>query len=123
MKTERRAVVRYSAKLPVEIEMGGYILDAVSIELSITGMRIACEGPIASNILNRYILVTPSENITANIHIKIPAARGLANTAHCRVKVISVHRVSQICYLVGLNIVEFEDDGQEIWAEHISKKS
>ena len=49
-------------------------------------MRIACEGPIASNMLNRYILVTPGENITANIHIKIPAARGLANTAHCRSK-------------------------------------
>lgn len=122
MKGERRAVARYRAKLPVEIEMGGHKFEnAASIEISLAGIRIACNGPVAGRILHQYIQVTPGENITANIQIKIPEATGLVNNIHCRTRVISVNRASQARYIVGLKFLEFDGYSQLVWTNYISK--
>lgn len=122
MKGERRAVARYRAVLPVEIEMGGNTFEnATSIEISLAGIRLTCDGPVAGSILHQYIQVTPGENITANIQIKIPEATGLVNNIHCRTRVISVNRASQARYIVGLKFLEFDGYSQLVWTNYISK--
>ncbi len=122
MKGERRAVARYRDMLPVEIEMGGHTFEnATSIEISLAGIRLTCDGPVADSILHQYIQVTPGENITANIQIKIPEATGLVNNIHCRTRVISVNRASQVRYIVGLKFLEFDGYSKLIWTNYISK--
>lgn len=122
MKTERRAVARYKAKLVVQINMDEYSFSATSMEISLEGLRIVCEGS-ENSIFNRYIQVTPGENIVANIEIKIPKSKGLlAETLICQTRVISVSRISQNSYIVGFNIVEFNGEGQAVWQDYISKK-
>jgi len=122
LKTERRAVARYRAKLAVQINMDEYSFDATSMEVSMRGLRIICEGSTANKIFNRYIQVTPGENIAADIHIKIPKPRGLTDTVKCLTRVISVNRASQSSYIVGFNIIEFDEDGRELWGHYISTK-
>lgn len=122
MKTERRAVARYRAKLTVQINMDEYSFDATSIEVSMRGLRIICEGPTANKIFNRYIQVTPGENIAADIQIKTPKPRGLTDTVKCLAKVISVNRASQSSYIVGFNIIEFVEDSRELWGDYIATK-
>ncbi len=122
MKTERRAVARYTAKLVVQISMDDYRFEAASKEVSLHGLRIICEGQIANKVFNRYIQVTPGENIAADIQIKTPKANGLEDTLCCRTKMISVSRISQSGYEVGFNIMEFDDNGQELWQDYISTK-
>ena len=122
MKTERRAVARYKAKLDVQIDMDEYSFDAVSMEVSLRGLRIVCEGLLANKIFNRYLRVTPGENITANIQIKIPRQHDLTDILKCHVRVISVNRISQSSYVVGFNIIEFDEDDLESWKTYIAKR-
>ncbi|MGH1537448.1 MAG: hypothetical protein ACRBDX_05310 [Gammaproteobacteria bacterium] len=122
MKTERRTIARYRAKLAVQIEMDDYCFDAISKEVSLRGLRIICEGSTANRIFNRYIQVTPGANITADIQIKTTNATGLTDTLCCRTRVISVSRISQSSYEVGFNIIEFEDNDHESWQDYISTK-
>jgi len=122
LKTERRAFARYRAKLAVQIDMDDYSFDATSMDVSLRGLRIVCEGPTASNIFNRYMQVIPGENITADIQIKVPNQSGLTDTLKCRARVISVSRISQSSYEVGFNIIELDEGDQEPWQDYISKK-
>jgi len=122
LKTERRAVARYRAKLDVQIDMDEYSFDAVSIEVSLRGLRIVCEGLLANKIFSRYLQVTPGENITAKIQIKIPRQHNLTETLKCNTRVISVNRVSQSSFVVGFNIIEFDGDVSESWKTYIAKR-
>ena len=122
MKTERRAFARYQAKLEVQIDMDDYRFDATSMDVSLQGLRIFCEGPTASNIFNRYIQVTPGENVTADIQIKVPNHSGLTDALKCQAKVIFVSRASQSSYVVGFNIIEFYENDQDTWQVYISNK-
>ena len=120
-KLERRAVARYRVKLPVDVEMDGYtISEAISIEISLAGIRLACEGPVAGKLLNKYIQVTPGENITANIEIKLPNPSGVTQNLHCKARVVSVNRASQVRYNVGFKFLKFDDDSQQYWQDYIS---
>ena len=121
MKQERRAVARYRVKLPVELEMEDFLIDtAPSVEISLTGIGVTCEGHAAGRVLNKFIQVTPGENITANILIKIPQSTGLPNNVQCKTRVISVNRISQLRYVVGLKYLAFEQGGQQIMREYIA---
>ncbi len=122
MKTERRAVARYRAKIAVQIEMDEYEFDAMSMEISLLGLRAVCDGNIANKVFNQYIKVTPGENITAGMQIKIPWGRGLVKTIQCQTRVIFVNRISQSSYVVGFNITKFQDEGQELWQDYIATK-
>ncbi len=122
MKTERRAVARYRAKIPVRIEIDDYRFDATTTEISLQGLRILCSGPVANSVFNQYIQVTPGENITAKISINISNALDFAETLDCQTRVITVNRVSQDSYIVGFKIIEFIDDGFDRWHEHIATK-
>lgn len=122
LKTERRSVARYRAKLTVQINMDEYSFDATSMEVSMRGLRIICEGPTANKVFNRHIQVTPGENIAADIHIKTPKPRGLTDTVKCLARVISVNRASQSSYIVGINIIEFVEDSRELWENYIATK-
>ncbi len=120
MQAERRAVARYKSKLAVQIEIDDYIFDATSMEVSLLGLRIICEGSIAKNLFSRYLQVTPGENVTAKISIKIPDNNDVTDTLKCLTRVISVHRISQSSYVVGFNIVEFEDEKLHHWENFIA---
>lgn len=122
MKIERRAVARYRAKIAVQIEMDEYEFDAMSMEISLLGLSAVCDGNVANKVFNRYIKVTPGENLAAGMQIKIPQGRGLVKTIVCETRVISVNRISQSSYIVGFNIAEFQSDGKELWADYISAK-
>ncbi len=122
MKTERRVVARYRAKLDVQIDMNEYSFEAVSMEVSLRGLRIVCEGLLANKIFSRYLQVTPGENITANIQIKIPRQHDLNDTLKCNTRVISVNRISQSSYVVGFNIIDFDGDAMESWEAYIAKR-
>lgn len=122
MKTERRAVARYRAKLAVQIDMDDYSFGATSSEVSLRGLRIICEGSTANKILSRYLQVTPGENITASIQIEIPKRHNLNDTLKCHTRVISVNRISQSSYIVGFKIIEFDEDGLECWKTYIAKR-
>ena len=100
LKTERRAVARYRAKIAVQIEMDDYEFDAKSMEISLVGMRVVCDGGVTSGLFNKYIKVTPGENVTAVLQIKIPKDRGLVNTIAAKARVTSVSRISQSSYVV-----------------------
>ena len=119
MQAERRAVARYKSKLAVQIEIDDYIFDATSMEVSLLGLRIICEGSIAKNLFSRYLQVTPGENVTAKISIKIPN-NDVMDTLKCLTRVISVHRIYQSSYVVGFNIVEFEDEKLHHWENFIA---
>ena len=119
MQAERRAVARYKSKLAVQIEIDDYIFDATSMEVSLLGLRIVCEGTVAKNLFSRYLQVTPGENVTAKISIKIPN-NDVMDTLKCLTRVISVHRISQSSYVVGFNIVEFEDEKLHHWENFIA---
>lgn len=122
MKTERRAVARYRAKLDVQIDIDEYSFDAVSMEVSLRGLRIVCEGLLANKIFSRYLQVTLGENIAANIQIKIPRKHDLTDTLKCNTRVISVNRISQSSYVVGFNIIDFDEDALESWEAYIAKR-
>lgn len=127
MKTERRAVARYKDKVAVQVEMDEYEFDAESMEVSLLGMRVVCDGGVTSSLFNKYIKVTPGENVAATLQIKIPQiniprSRGLVNTIAAKARVISVSRISQSSYVVGFNIIEFHDEAQELWENYISTK-
>lgn len=122
MKTERRAVARYRAKLDVQIDMDEYSIDAASMEVSLRGLRVVCEGLLANKIFSRYLQVTPGENITANILIKIPRQHNLTEALKCHTRIVSVNRVSQSSYVVGFNIINFEGDAVESWQAYIAKR-
>ncbi|MGI9227504.1 MAG: hypothetical protein ACR2PU_01815, partial [Gammaproteobacteria bacterium] len=68
------------------------------------------------------IQVTPAENLFANLVIKIPASTGLISNIYCVSKVISVNRVSQTRYLIGLKFLEYRDDCQDMWQNYIASK-
>jgi hypothetical protein len=119
LQAERRAVARYKSKLAVQIEIDDYIFDATSMEVSLLGLRIVCEGTVAKNLFSRYLQVTPGENVTAKISIKIPN-NDVMDTLKCLTRVISVHRISQSSYVVGFNIVEFEDEKLHHWENFIA---
>ena len=122
MEGERRTVARYRNKLPVEINIDEQIYkDATSMEISLTGMRISCEGGLAGSLFSKHIQVTPADNLFAKLVIKTPNSTGLINNIYCAAKVISVNRVSQSCYVVGLKFLEFKDDCQEMWQNYIEK--
>ena len=122
MEGERRAVARYRNKLPVEINIDEQIYkDATSMEISLTGMRISCEGGLAGILFSKHIQVTPADNLFAKLVIKTPKSTGLIDNIYCVAKVISVNRVSQSCYVVGLKFLEFKDDCQEMWQNYIDK--
>jgi hypothetical protein len=120
LQAERRAVARYKSKLAVQIEIDDYIFDATSMEVSLLGLRIICEGSIAKNLFSRYLQVTPGENVTAKISIEIPDNNDVTDTLKCLTRVISVHRISQSSYVVGFNIVEFEDEKLHHWENFIA---
>ncbi len=120
MQAERRAVARYRSKLTVQIEMDDYSFDATSMEVSLLGLRVVCDGPIAKSLFSRYLQVTPGENITASVVIKIPNKNSLTDSLKCLCRVISVNRISQSSYVVGFNIVEFDDDKLHFWENYIS---
>jgi len=122
LKTERRAVARYRAKLDVQIDIDEYSFDAVSMEVSLRGLRIVCEGLLANKIFSRYLQVTLGENIAANIQIKIPRKHDLTDTLKCNTRVISVNRISQSSYVVGFNIIDFDEDALESWEAYIAKR-
>lgn len=124
MKQERRAVARYRVRLPVEFEMQDCIFEtSASVEISVSGVGVTCEGHAAGRILNQFIQVTPGENITANILIKIPQSSGMPNNVRCKTRVISVNRISQHRYVVGLKYLSFEQNGQQILQDYISTLS
>ena len=124
MKPERRAVSRYRIKLPVELEMENCLFEtSASVEISIGGISVICEGHAAGRVLNQYIQVTPGENITANILIKIPQSTGLHNNVRCLTRVISVNRISQLRYVVGLKYLSFEQNSQQYLNEYIATLS
>ena len=106
MKTERRAVARYRAKLSVQIDMNEYQFDAMTTEVSLRGLRVLYEGPVANTVFNQYIQVTPGANIGANIQIKVPNSRDMSNNIECDARVISVNRIAQNSYIVGFKIIE-----------------
>ena len=120
---ERRAVARYRVKLPVEIEMDEYTIErATSIEVSMIGIRLACEGPIADKVLKKYIQVTPGENIAAKLQIKIPGDTGFIDKVCCRARVVSVNRASQVRYNVVFKFIEFGDEqSHDYWKGYVSK--
>ena len=120
MKTERRAVARYRAKIPVRIEIDDYQFDATTSEISLQGLRILCSGPVANSVFNQYIQVTPGENITAGININVSNSVDLSDALTCQTRVITVNRVSQDSYIVGFKIIEFIDDHFERWHKHIT---
>ena len=122
MRSERRMVARYSAKLPAVIEMDEYSFDAIATEVSIQGLRILCEGPVPRTVFSKYIQATPGANITANVKIKVTSRRGLANNILCHTRVISVSRVSENSYLVGFKIDQLDDKAQELWQDYISTR-
>ena len=122
MKTERRAVARYRAKLPVQIEMNDYCFDAMTTEVSLRGLRVLCEGPLSNTVFNQYIQVTPGENIGANIQIKVPSPRGTANNVTCDARVISVNRIAQSSYIVGFKIIELQSQSLECWQDYIATR-
>ena len=122
MKTERRAVARYRSKLSVQIDMDAYRFDATTTEISLQGLRIICSGPVANSVFNKYIQVTPGENITANIQINISQEHDSPNTLSCLTSVITVNRVSQVSYIVGFKINKFNDDDLDHWHEYIANK-
>lgn len=124
MKGERRAVARYRDKLPVEIDIDGQVYkDAASVDISLTGLRVSCEGGFTGSLFSKHIQVTPADNLFANLVIKIPASTGLISSICCVAKVISINRVSQTHYLIGLKFLEFRDDCQEIWNNYIANKN
>lgn len=120
MQAERRAVARYKIKLAVQIEIDDYSFEATSMEVSLLGLRIVCEGPLAKNLFSRYLQVTPGENVTANILIKIPGNNGSTDSLKCITRVISVNRVSQNSYVVGFSIIDFDDEKLYLWENYIS---
>ena len=120
MKTERRAVARYRAKLPLQIEMNDYCFDAMTTEVSLHGLRVLCEGPLSNKMFNQYIQVTPGENIGANIQIKVPSPSGTANNVACDARLISVNRIAQSSYIVGFKIIELQSQSLEYWQEYIA---
>ena len=122
MKTERRAVARYREKLSVQIDMDDYRFDAATTEISLQGLRILCAGPVAKSVFNRYIQVTPGENVTASVQIKIPKSNDSIDILESQTKVITVNRVSQESYIVGFKITEFDEEDQEKWHKYISTK-
>ena len=122
LKTERRAVARYRAKIAVQIKMDEYEFDAMSMEISLRSLSAVCDGNVANKVFNRYIQVTPGENIAADIQIKIPQGRGLVKSIKCQTRVISVSRISQSSYVVGFSIMDFDGEGLELWQGYISTK-
>lgn len=122
MKTERRAVARYRSKLSVLIDMDGYRFNATTTEISLQGLRIVCTGPVANSIFNKYIQVTPGENITANIQINISNKHEVSDLLNCHTSVITVNRVSQDSYIVGFKITNFDDNQLDQWHKYITDK-
>ena len=122
MKTERRAMARYRAKLSVQIEMSEYRFEAMTTEVSLQGLRVLCEGPVSNTVFNQYIQVTPGANISANIQIKVPSRRGLANNIACDARVISVNRIAQNSYIVGFKINELDPQSLERWQGYIATR-
>ncbi len=122
MKTERRAIARYRAKLRVQIEMNDYQFDAMTTEVSLRGLRALCEGPVSNTVFNQYIQVTPGANISANIQIKVPSPRGTADNIKCDARVISVNRIAQSSYIVGFKIHELQSESLECWQEYIATR-
>jgi hypothetical protein len=120
LQAERRAVARYKSKLAVQVEIDDYKFDAISMEVSLLGLRVVCEGSLARNLFSRYLQVTPGENVTAKILINIPNNDDMTDTLKCMTRVVSVHRISQRSYVVGFNIVEFDDDKLHYWENYIS---
>lgn len=123
MKSERRAVARYSDKLQVEIEIDGLICnDAISMDISLAGARLFCEGGLARNIFTKHIKVTPGDNLSANLVIKIPKPIDQIDNIYCEAAVIYVNRASQSSYVVGLKFSEFKNDSKELWESYIQQQ-
>ncbi len=120
MQAERRAVARYKSKIAVQVEIDDYSFDATSMEVSLLGLRIICEGTLAKNLFSRYLQVTPGANVTAKILINIPNNNGTTDSLTCLTRVISVNRISQSSYVVGFNVIEFDDDKLHLWENYIS---
>ncbi len=120
MKTERRAIARYRAKLVVIIDMSEYQFDARTTEVSLRGLRVLCEGPVANTVFNQFIQVTPGANIGANIQIKVPNSRDISNNIECDARVISVNRIAQNSYIVGFKINEMDPQSLERWQGYIA---
>ena len=122
MKTERRAIARYRAKLSVQIEMSEFLFDAMTTEVSLQGLRVLCEGPVSNKVFKKYIQVTPGANISANIQIIAPSTHGENNNVSCHANVISVNRIAQSSYLVGFKINVVEPKSLEYWQEYIASR-
>ncbi len=120
MQAERRAVARYKSKLAVQVEIDDYSFDATSMEVSLLGLRIVCEGALAKSLFSRYLQVTPGANVTAKVQINIPNKDGSTDSIRCRTRVISVNRISQSSYVVGFNVIEFDDEKLHYWENYIS---
>ncbi|MEM7401107.1 MAG: PilZ domain-containing protein [Pseudomonadota bacterium] len=120
MKTERRAIARYRAKLAVQIDMSEYQFDAITTEVSLRGLRVLCEGPVANTVFNQYIQVTPGANIGANINIKVPNSRDMSDNIDCNARVISVNRIAQNRYMVGFKLIEMDPQSLECWQGYIA---
>ncbi len=124
MQGQRRAVARYHDKLPVEINIDGQVYnDAATMEISLEGLRISCDGGLAGSLFSKHIQVTPGENLFAELVIKTPKSTGLINNIYCSAQVISVNRVSQALYVIGFMFLEFRDDCKNIWQSYIDSKN
>ncbi len=122
VKFERRAMARYRDQLPITVKMDDSLLTAIAVEVSLAGMRIDCEGAIATHVFSQYIQVMPGENITAVLDFNIVDHAGLTIVLSSQAKLVSVNRAAQSRYIVGFKFLDFSENGLEDWKRYISSK-
>ena len=105
---ERRSSHRTRVELPLDLVLeNGSIVPATASNLSASGLQFHCDGWTAHEIdprgVHKHALDAPPLKVVTRLH---------QHNIYIRCRIISARRLSQDNYLIGLEFLSFEGDGQ-----------
>lgn len=120
ISNERRKTVRYMTKLDIDIVLeDGTILPVQTHDISLNGLQFKCDSQIANEIEPRGLQSHSLDRIKLKIVTRFPTDEKQKFYASC--KVIAARRLSQEEYLLGLEFIDFEKNGDHILQNYIQK--
>ena len=111
MRKDQRRYPRFQVNLPLEIITAtGDILSATALNISLSGMELACDRWTAHCITPKGHRTTPDQNIQVHLRFGLPYSDSSPAVVNVHCKVIICRRFAADEYRIGVQYSHFEDD-------------
>ena len=113
LRKEKRQFPRIRARLPLKIiSLGGQVLPATSLDMSLDGIQIECNHQTQQQLLLDHEKEKSGQPVELNLQLTIPVTQNSTRKIEVRCRLVISRRLAQDTYHLGLNYLDFEETEQ-----------